>query len=78
MRTFPRRAVVALAFAPLGMHAVMAQEQMPQQPPSDMMHGQGTMPMMDMMQQMGQMMETCNKMMQAQMRAPAPPAQPQE
>jgi hypothetical protein len=43
----------------------------------DMMQG---MPMMGMMQQMSQMMETCNKMMQSAMAQPrpeAPPAQPQ-
>ena len=39
--------------------------------------GQGTMPMMGMMQQMSQMMETCNRMIQAHMSEPHHQPQPQ-
>ena len=35
--------------------------------------GQGMMPMMGMMREMSQMMETCNKMMQAHMAQPQQP-----
>lgn len=55
---------------------LVAQEQM--QPPQANMPGTmqdgGMMPMMGMMQQMSEMMETCNKMMQARTTEPAPDA----
>lgn len=81
MRTISKLTLVAGSLAAvLGMNAVVAQEQRPQQPQTGMMQGEGMMPMMGMMQQMSQMMETCNKRMQAHMSRPAPttpPAQPQ-
>jgi hypothetical protein len=54
-----------------------AQEQHPAPTPQAPMmgQGQGMMPMMGMMREMSQMMETCNKMMQAHM---AQPEQPQK
>jgi hypothetical protein len=61
--------------AALAATGLAAQDQSPaqtQQAPM-MGQGQGIMPMMGMMQQMNQMMETCTKMMQAHMAQPPQP-----
>jgi hypothetical protein len=63
------------ATALLGIVAVSAQQSAPSQ-----QQPQGMMPMMNMTQQMGQMMDACTKMMQASMAQPSPttpPSQPQ-
>jgi hypothetical protein len=49
----------------------------PAPPPPMMGQGDGMMPMIGMMQQMSQMMETCNRMMQAHLAQPQQPPQRQ-
>ena len=59
---------LAVGLAALGVAAQDEQPSPARQPP--MAQGQGTMPMMGMMREMSQMMETCNRMMQAHMAQP--------
>jgi hypothetical protein len=73
MRNAKKLTVLAGALlAGLAASELAAQDQNPTpapQPPR-MGQGQSMMPMMGMMQQMSQMMETCNKMMQAHLGQP--------
>jgi hypothetical protein len=64
----------ALAIGP-AVTQLAAQDQKPAPTPQPPMmgQGQGMMPMMSMMREMSQMMETCNKMMQAHMAQPQQP-----
>jgi periplasmic protein CpxP/Spy len=73
MRNAQRLTIAGAALAAaLAATGLAAQDEKPAAPPQAPMmgQGQGMMPMMGMMREMSQMMETCNKMMQAHMAQP--------